>query len=71
MLSELCNAARRRREPIGRMPLFINAFSPFLEVTVAGSKIGAERVIVSVAASLFHREVLEKGRIGLVECDDI
>jgi len=58
-------AARRLRDPIGRTPLFIKAFSPFLDVTVIGSKAGGH-VVVWVVGS-FAREELVKVRIDLAE----
>jgi hypothetical protein len=50
------------------MPVFIKAFSPFLDVTVFGSQIfGA--FVDSTATSSFWREELVKLRIALAECD--
>jgi hypothetical protein len=69
MLSELFRAARRRLDPIGKIPLFIRAFSPFIDVTVAGSKTGVGRVL-STAASLFDRTELVKARIALTDWHD-
>jgi hypothetical protein len=65
MLSELFTAARRLRDPIGKTPLLIKAFSPFVDVTVAGSKEGVEDA-VSVSGS-FDREELVNSRIDLAE----
>jgi hypothetical protein len=69
MLSEDFTAARRRLDPMGRTPLFINAFSPFIDVTVAGSHAGEKEDVgeaVATAASLFDRELV-KVRIALAE----
>ena len=65
MLSELFTAARRRLDPIGKTPLLIRIFSPFIDVTVAGSKTGLKDA-VSVAGS-FDREELANVRIDLAE----
>ena len=65
MLSELFIAARRLLDPTGKTPLLIKAFSPFVDVTVAGSKAGADGV-VAVSGS-FDREELVNVRIDRAE----
>ena len=68
MLSDVRSAARRRLDPIGVIPAFIKALSPFGVVVVAGSK--ATLWLLSVVASLFVRKELEKARIIFVEWHD-
>jgi hypothetical protein len=64
MLSADFNAARRRLDPIGLIPLRNRALSPLGEETVKGLYFAAGEAEVSiVAASLRRWQVVEKPRM--------